>query len=83
MKAGSDNFRQSASMGVLDIVKKLGATVIIYEPSIREESAFGCMVLDNFEAFADQCDVILANRWDNALTPVKRKVYCRDLWKRD
>lgn len=83
MKAGSDNFRQSASIGVLEIVKKLGATVIIYEPSIREESAFGCMVLDNFEAFADQCDVILANRWDNALTPVKRKVYCRDLWKRD
>lgn len=83
MKAGSDNFRQSASIDVLEIVKELGATVIIYEPSIREESAFGCMVLDNFEAFADYCDVILANRWDNALTPVRRKVYCRDLWKRD
>lgn len=83
MKAGSDNFRQSASIDVLKIVKELGATVIIYEPSIREESAFGCMVLNDFEAFADQCDIIMANRWDDALTSVKYKVYCRDLWKRD
>ena len=83
MKAGSDNFRQSASIDVLKIVQELGATVIIYEPSIREESAFGCMVLNDFEAFADQCDIIMANRWDDALTSVKYKVYCRDLWKRD
>ena len=83
MKAGSDNFRQSASIDVLKIVKELGTTVIIYEPSIREESAFGCMVLNDFEAFADQCDIIMANRWDDALTSVKYKVYCRDLWKRD
>ena len=83
MKAGSDNVRQSASIDVLKIVKELGTTVIIYEPSIREESAFGCMVLNDFEAFADQCDIIMANRWDDALTSVKYKVYCRDLWKRD
>lgn len=83
MKAGSDNFRQSASIDVLGIVKKLGAIVIIYEPSIREQSAFGCTVLNDFEAFADQCDIIMANRWDDALNPVKHKVYCRDLWKRD
>lgn len=83
MKAGSDNFRQSASIDVLGIVKELGATVIIYEPSIREESAFGCLVLNDFEAFADQCDIIMANRWDDTLIPVKHKVYCRDLWKRD
>lgn len=83
MKAGSDNFRQSASIDVLGIVKELGATVIIYEPSIREESAFGCLVLNDFEAFADQCDIIMANRWDDTLIPMKHKVYCRDLWKRD
>ena len=83
MKAGSDNFRQSASIDVLGIVKELGATVIIYEPSIREKSAFGCLVLNDFEAFADQCDIIMANRWDDTLIPVKHKVYCRDLWKRD
>lgn len=83
MKAGSDNFRQSASIDVLGIVKELGATVIIYEPRIREQSAFGCTVLNDFEAFADQCDIIMANRWDDALAPVKHMVYCRDLWKRD
>lgn len=83
MKSGSDNFRQSASIDVLELVKELGATVLIYEPSIQDQIAFGCRVLNDFEAFASQCDVVMANRWDDALNPIKHKVYCRDLWKRD
>lgn len=83
MKSGSDNFRQSAPIDVLELVKELGATVLIYEPSMREQSAFGCRVQNDFIAFVEQCDVIMANRWDDALTPVRHKVYCRDLWKRD
>ena len=83
MKSGSDNFRQSASIDVLELVKELGATVLIYEPSMQEQSAFGCRVQNDFIAFVEQCDVIMANRWDDALTPVRHKVYCRDLWKRD
>lgn len=83
MKSGSDNFRQSASIDVLKLVKELGATALIYEPSIQDQTAFGCRVLNDFEAFASKCDVIMANRWDDALAPVREKVYCRDLWKRD
>lgn len=83
MKSGSDNFRQSASIDVLKLVKELGATALIYEPSIQDQTAFGCRVLNDFEAFASKCDVIMANRWDDALAPVRDKVYCRDLWKRD
>lgn len=83
MKSGSDNFRQSASIDVLELVKELGATVLIYEPSIQDQTAFGCRVLNDFEAFASQCDVVMANRWDDALNPIKHKVYCRDLWKCD
>lgn len=83
MKSGSDNFRQSASIDVLELVKELGATVLIYEPGIQDQTAFGCRVLNDFEAFASQCDVVMANRWDDALNPIKHKVYCRDLWKCD
>ena len=83
MKSGSDNFRRSASIDILELVKGLGATALIYEPSIQDQIAFGCRVLNDFEAFASKCDVIMANRWDDALAPVRDKVYCRDLWKRD
>ena len=83
MKSGSDNFRRSASIDILKLVKELGATALIYEPSIQDQIAFGCRVLNDFEAFASKCDVIMANRWDDALAPVRDKVYCRDLWKRD
>lgn len=83
MKSGSDNFRRSASIDILELVKGLGATALIYEPSIQDQIAFGCRVQNDFEAFAGKCDVIMANRWDDALAPVRDKVYCRDLWKRD
>ena len=83
MKSGSDNFRRSAPIDILELVKGLGATALIYEPSIQDQIAFGCRVQNDFEAFASKCDVIMANRWDDALTPVRDKVYCRDLWKRD
>lgn len=83
MKSGSDNFRRSASIDILELVKGRGATALIYEPSIQDQIAFGCRVLNDFEAFASKCDVIMANRWDDALAPVRDKVYCRDLWKRD
>ena len=83
MKSGSDNFRRSASIDILELVKGLGATALIYEPSIQDQIAFGCRVQNDFEAFASKCDVIMANRWDDALAPVRDKVYCRDLWKRD
>ena len=71
MKSGSDNFRQSASIDVLKLVKELGATALIYELSIQDQTAFGYRVLNDFEAFASKCDVIMANRWDDALAPVR------------
>lgn len=83
MKAGSDNFRQSASIDVLELLKKLGVGVLIYEPSIKDTRGFDCEVVNDLTAFAAQSDVIIANRWEDALTPFEQKVYCRDLWKRD
>ena len=83
MKAGSDNFRQSASIDVLELLKKLGVGVLIYEPSIKDTRAFDCEVVNDLTAFAAQSDVIIANRWEDALTPFEQKVYCRDLRRRD
>ena len=83
MKAGSDNIRQSASIDVLELLKKLGVGVLIYEPSIKDTSVFDCEVVNDLTAFAAQSDVIIANRWEDVLTPFEQKVYCRDLWRRD
>lgn len=83
MKVGPDNIRQSASIDVLELLKKLGVGVLIYEPSIKDTRAFDCEVVNDLTAFAAQSDVIIANRWEDVLTPFEQKVYCRDLWRRD
>lgn len=83
MKAGSDNFRQSASIDVLELLKKLGVGVLIYGHSIKDTTAFDCEVVNDITVFANQCDIIIANRWEDELAPFEQKVYCRDLWRRD
>lgn len=83
MKAGSDNFRQSASIDVLELLKKLGVGVLIYEHSIKDTTAFDCEVVSDITVFANQCVIIIANRWEDELAPFEQKVYCRDLWRRD
>lgn len=83
MKSGSDNFRQSAIQGIMTRLKKAGADVIIYEPTIKADEFNEFKVIHSFQEFAEKSDVIAVNRFSEELNEFIDKVYFRDIYFRD
>ena len=83
MKSGSDNFRASAIQGVMEHIKEKNINIVIYEPTLKENTFNGFEVVHDLKLFKEISNVIIVNRVDDKLDDVKDKIYTRDIFARD
>lgn len=76
MKSGSDNYRSSSSVDIMNLLKEKGLNVIIYDENYPRSEK-------DLNEFLKKSDIIITNRYSEALKNVKDKVYTRDIYLRD
>jgi UDPglucose 6-dehydrogenase len=80
MKEGSDNFRSSAIKGIIKRIKAAGVEIIIYEPTLNEETFDGSRVIVNLDDFKSKSNIVVANRMSESLADIKSRVFTRDVF---
>ena len=80
MKSDSDNYRDSAVLDVINLLKRNKVEILIYEPLIKEMKFNNCEVIKNFAVFCEKSNIIIANRWNKGLNKYKEKIYTRDVY---
>ncbi len=83
MKSNSDNFRESAVLDIMELIKAKGIEVVVYEPVLEQDTFFNSVVEKDLLKFKSECDIIIANRISDELADVSEKLYTRDLMERD
>ncbi len=83
MKHGSDNFRSSSIVNILELIRRAGIKILLYEPEITDDKFHDCKVVDNLRLFKKKSDIILTNRWSDELNDVSEKIYTRDVFGAD
>lgn len=83
MKKNSDNYRQSSILGVMERLGEAGVSMVLYEPTVADDTFVGATVINDLDVFKTQSDIIVCNRYNEELEDVKAKVYTRDLWRSD
>lgn len=81
MKSGSDNFRASAAIELINRLKKIqGLKIVIFEPTISEAEFDGCEVVNDLFIFKQKSQLIFANRFNDCLADIQEKVITRDVY---
>ena len=83
MKSDSDNYRDSAILGIIERLKDKDVTIIIYEPKINQDNLEGLTIIKDVDAFMDMSEIIIANRHHPDLDMAKDKIYSRDIFNKD
>ena len=83
MKAGSDNFRSSAIIDIIKLLKANNQEIVIYEPTLKDEEFNGCKIINNLNEFKKQSSIIMANRVTDEIRDSIDKVYTRDLFENE